>query len=164
MRKVLKGLYEKGRQLDWKVPESDTGDGQGSPKSTAPRWLRGRQVFTDEDDLKKKKFRLHGMMGNGFLRIWNNSSSSSCVNRWRCVSLCDGTVSCTVVENLWSDLCCFTSSLVCDDVGVFFSSVFEVCKELVKSLTAFLSLHSLVHVKTFYSSVFTQICKMELML
>lgn len=69
-----------------------------------------------------------------------------------------------MVENLWSDLCCFTSSLVCDDVGFFFSSVFEVCKELVKSLTAFLSLHSLVHVKTFYSSVFTQICKMELML
>lgn len=34
VRKVLKGLYEKGRQQDWKVPESDTGDGQGSPKST----------------------------------------------------------------------------------------------------------------------------------
>uniref|UniRef100_A0A8B9HHP0 Poly(A) specific ribonuclease subunit PAN2 n=1 Tax=Astyanax mexicanus TaxID=7994 RepID=A0A8B9HHP0_ASTMX len=34
-RKVLKGLYEKGRKLDWKVPDADTGDGQGSPKGTA---------------------------------------------------------------------------------------------------------------------------------
>uniref|UniRef100_A0A8C7FUN3 Poly(A) specific ribonuclease subunit PAN2 n=1 Tax=Oncorhynchus kisutch TaxID=8019 RepID=A0A8C7FUN3_ONCKI len=33
VRKVLKGLYEKGRKLDWKVPDCDTGDGQGSPKS-----------------------------------------------------------------------------------------------------------------------------------
>uniref|UniRef100_A0A673XRI1 PAN2-PAN3 deadenylation complex catalytic subunit PAN2 n=1 Tax=Salmo trutta TaxID=8032 RepID=A0A673XRI1_SALTR len=31
VRKVLKGLYEKGRKLDWKVPDCDT-DGQGSPK------------------------------------------------------------------------------------------------------------------------------------
>ncbi|XP_015199779.1 PAN2-PAN3 deadenylation complex catalytic subunit PAN2 [Lepisosteus oculatus] len=34
-RKVLKGLYEKGRKLDWKVPDCDGGDGQGSPKSAA---------------------------------------------------------------------------------------------------------------------------------
>uniref|UniRef100_A0AAY4CWK0 PAN2-PAN3 deadenylation complex catalytic subunit PAN2 n=1 Tax=Denticeps clupeoides TaxID=299321 RepID=A0AAY4CWK0_9TELE len=27
--KVLKGLYEKGRKLDWKVPDSDPGDGPG---------------------------------------------------------------------------------------------------------------------------------------
>lgn len=31
-RKVLKGLYEKGRKQDWKVPESDSADTQGSPK------------------------------------------------------------------------------------------------------------------------------------
>ncbi|XP_061759593.1 PAN2-PAN3 deadenylation complex catalytic subunit PAN2 isoform X2 [Nerophis ophidion] len=35
VRKVLKGLYEKGRQMDWKVPDTDAGDGQGSPKSAA---------------------------------------------------------------------------------------------------------------------------------
>ncbi|KAK2825541.1 hypothetical protein Q7C36_019468 [Tachysurus vachellii] len=34
-RKVLKGLYEKGRKQDWKVPESDCADNQGSPKGTA---------------------------------------------------------------------------------------------------------------------------------
>ncbi|XP_051913927.1 PAN2-PAN3 deadenylation complex catalytic subunit PAN2 isoform X1 [Hippocampus zosterae] len=35
VRKVLKGLYEKGRQMDWKVPDVDVGDGGGSPKSAA---------------------------------------------------------------------------------------------------------------------------------
>ncbi|XP_031421713.1 PAN2-PAN3 deadenylation complex catalytic subunit PAN2 isoform X2 [Clupea harengus] len=30
VRKVLKGLYEKGRKQDWKVPEADPTDGQGS--------------------------------------------------------------------------------------------------------------------------------------
>ncbi|XP_061531140.1 PAN2-PAN3 deadenylation complex catalytic subunit PAN2 isoform X2 [Phycodurus eques] len=35
VRKVLKGLYEKGRQMDWKVPDTDAGDGRGSPKSAA---------------------------------------------------------------------------------------------------------------------------------
>uniref|UniRef100_W5KD87 PAN2-PAN3 deadenylation complex catalytic subunit PAN2 n=1 Tax=Astyanax mexicanus TaxID=7994 RepID=W5KD87_ASTMX len=39
-RKVLKGLYEKGRKLDWKVPDADTGDGQGSPKGTRPQLLQ----------------------------------------------------------------------------------------------------------------------------
>ncbi|CAL8275504.1 unnamed protein product [Boreogadus saida] len=29
VRKALKGLYEKGRKMDWKVPEADAGDGQG---------------------------------------------------------------------------------------------------------------------------------------
>lgn len=32
-RKVLKGLYEKGRKMDWKVPEPDS---QSSPKRKAP--------------------------------------------------------------------------------------------------------------------------------
>ncbi|XP_051947344.1 PAN2-PAN3 deadenylation complex catalytic subunit PAN2 isoform X1 [Xyrauchen texanus] len=34
-RKVLKALYEKGRKQDWKVPDIDSADGQGSPKSIA---------------------------------------------------------------------------------------------------------------------------------
>ncbi|KAI5612123.1 PAB-dependent poly(A)-specific ribonuclease subunit PAN2 isoform X1, partial [Silurus asotus] len=34
-RKVLKSVYEKGRKLDWKVPESESADSQGSPKGTA---------------------------------------------------------------------------------------------------------------------------------
>lgn len=35
-RKVLKGLYEKGRKMDWKVPEQDS---QSSPKSKVPPLL-----------------------------------------------------------------------------------------------------------------------------
>ncbi|XP_066564314.1 PAN2-PAN3 deadenylation complex catalytic subunit PAN2 isoform X2 [Amia ocellicauda] len=35
VRKVLKGLYEKGRKLDWKVPDCEGADSQGSPKNTA---------------------------------------------------------------------------------------------------------------------------------
>lgn len=31
-RKILKGLYEKGRKMDWKVPESE--EVQSSPKSS----------------------------------------------------------------------------------------------------------------------------------
>uniref|UniRef100_A0A8C4SPI4 PAN2-PAN3 deadenylation complex catalytic subunit PAN2 n=1 Tax=Erpetoichthys calabaricus TaxID=27687 RepID=A0A8C4SPI4_ERPCA len=32
-RKVLKALYEKGRKIDWKVPDCDGNEGQSSPKS-----------------------------------------------------------------------------------------------------------------------------------
>lgn len=35
-RKVLKGLYEKGRKMDWKVPEPE---GQSSPKSKEQLFL-----------------------------------------------------------------------------------------------------------------------------
>ncbi|XP_041097893.1 PAN2-PAN3 deadenylation complex catalytic subunit PAN2-like [Polyodon spathula] len=34
-RKVLKGLYEKGRKIDWKVPDCEGGENQNSPKNTA---------------------------------------------------------------------------------------------------------------------------------
>lgn len=34
-RKVLKGLYEKGRKIDWKVPDCEGAENQNSPKNTA---------------------------------------------------------------------------------------------------------------------------------
>ncbi|XP_049608470.1 PAN2-PAN3 deadenylation complex catalytic subunit PAN2 isoform X1 [Syngnathus scovelli] len=37
VRKVLKGLYEKGRQMDWKVPDGDVGDGGGSGGASPKR-------------------------------------------------------------------------------------------------------------------------------
>ncbi|KAG9333973.1 hypothetical protein JZ751_009289 [Albula glossodonta] len=48
VRKVLKGLYEKGRKLDWKVPDCDGGEGQGQaaePEDDIPSSRCGLRLF-----------------------------------------------------------------------------------------------------------------------